>query len=130
MSLAFSAGIGRYADDMGTYCEYAQKWLDVASLDLRERDLSARRDRILFGDNEPLLFDNATIVYDVNDMDKQLAVLALAMATGTRFEFDDGKYANGWISYMLRGFTGSFELDLHEFLTPFEILTLGDLRLL
>lgn len=129
MSLPFGAGIGRYADDRGTYAEYAQHWLDVASLDLRERNLSERRDKILFG-NEPLLFDSATVVYDVNDVDKQLAVLALAMATGTRFEFDNGKYANGWISYYMRSMLESFEMDLHEFLTPIEILNLGDLRLL
>jgi hypothetical protein len=129
MSLPFGAGIGRYAEDMGRYVEYAQRWQDVASADLRKRDLSERRDKILFGDGD-LLFDNAAVVYDVNDVDKQLAVLALAMATGTRFEFDDGKYANGWISYYMKSMLESFEMDLREFLTPLEILNLDGLRLL
>lgn len=125
MSLPFGAGIGRYAEDMGTYCENIQHWLDVAECDLRERDLLERRDAILGLTN---IFGSA--VYDTNDMDSQLAVLALAMATGTRFEFPDGKLANGWISYMVRSHSDSFELDLHEYLTPMELLSLGSLHLL
>jgi hypothetical protein len=130
MSLPFGAGIGRLADTMGTYCENNQHWLDVASLDLQERGLSGRRDDILFGDEVHGLFDSAPVVYDVYDMDKQLTVMALAIATGTRLEFPNGKYANGWIMALARGCTESFELCLSDFLTTIEMMALGDLRLL
>jgi hypothetical protein len=132
MSLAFSASIGRYAEDMGTYCENIQHWLDVASADLTARQQLDRRDKILGIDSSAAVefFAAANTVHQTDEMDRQLAVLALAIAGGTRFEYPNGKHANGWIMYMLRGFTGTFELDLREYLTPIEILYLGDLRLL
>lgn len=79
--MGFGGGIGQYADDMATYFESVQEWLLVASEDLRVRNLLGRRDIIL---GIPSIFGNA--MYDTSDMDKQLAVLALAMATGTEFE--------------------------------------------
>lgn len=124
MSLPFSAGIGRYAEDMGTYCENVQKWLDVAKFDLSERGLSDRFYSVL-GINQNF-FVSVDTIYETSEMDRQLAVLALAMSTGTRFEFENGKYANGWIGYMLKGFVNSSELDLQEYLLPTEILQLGN----
>ncbi len=118
MSLPFSSGIGRYAEDMGTWCENMPRWCDIAAEDLRERDLADRCAAILEGDSETL------------ETERHMAVLALAMATGTRFEFPDGSYANGFISYMLRSSLESFELDLQEFLTPTELMELGSLYLL
>lgn len=121
-----ACAIAHYADDMGRYCENAQAWMDVAQADLESRGLGERREKILDIKTAGDLLSQCglSVEFDINDMDKQLAVLALAIATGTRFEFPGGKPANGWIGYMLRANEAGYNLDLSEHLTRPELFSL------
>ncbi len=113
-------GVSAYADQMGKYCENIQTWLDISKKDLTAKGYENRYNQIL-GVTD--IFETE-ITYPVNDIDRQLAVLALAIATGTRFEFIDGKYANDWILFMSGKHECMFDSDLSEYLTKAELLQL------
>jgi hypothetical protein len=109
--------VASYVRMMGIYHEHIQSWMDKAQQDLEARGLGERREAILgIGD----LFAEADAAYPIDDVDAQTAVLALAIATGTRFEFQNGKYANGWIRHFIGAVEGDFSVDLAEKLTPGE----------
>ena len=63
-------------------------------------------------------FAGFEVNYPVDEVDRQLAIFALAMATGTQFMFKDGKHANGWLNY----FIGCCDVDLDKILLSKELL--------
>jgi len=110
--------VARFAEDMSILCENNQAWLDKSRSDLENKRLRDRFYEILGIDPYPDIFP---MEYEVNDPDRQLAVFALAIASGTRFEFLDGKCANGWIRYMVGGCgCSSYAECLNDYLTPKE----------
>jgi hypothetical protein len=118
-----AVGVARYAEQMGLYAENIQGWLDKSHKDLEAAGLISRFWQIAgVGD----WFDGGeverAISYPLDDMDRQLAILSLAMANGSRFEFTDGKFANGWIAMIATGHEDNFETSLVDYLTSAEML--------
>jgi hypothetical protein len=114
-------GMARYAEQMGLYAENIQAWIDAAKKGLEDRGLINRFWQIVKsdgGEGEEIFF------YSINDMDRQLAILSLAMANGSRFEFTDGKFANGWILLLANGHEDNFETSLADYLSSAELLRL------
>ncbi len=118
-----AVGVARYADQMGTYCENIQAWLDESKKSLAEHGLLDRFYEILnvqdFVTGEDFIL-GASVSYPTDDVDRQLAVLLLAISNGARLFFNDGKFANGWIRSFANSCDDLFQSDSLEYLTPDE----------
>jgi hypothetical protein len=119
-----TASVVTYGQNRGVYAENVQNWLNQAYRELGEKRLSGEADRILGIEFADLFITaNKALEVETNDVGGQLALLALAMSCGTRFEFPNGEQANGWIDYFIYIMEGGYQVDLRNHLNFLQDLT-------
>lgn len=141
--LLFETGLFNHIEKMSLYNYHIQAWLDRAYVDLRLRHLENRWNEILDlsdlfdmymggvaevdDDKSTNLFAlaNRSISYEVNDIGRQLSVLALAIATGSEFLFENGEDANQWILRLITELEDQFHFKLRDYLPPSELIDLA-----
>ena len=120
----FPFNVIAYCQNRGIYAENIQNWLNQAYRELGEKRLRDETDRILGIEYADLFMTgNKNIEVETNDMGRQLALLALAISCGTRFEFPNGEQANDWIEYYISSMEGRYEVDLRNHLNFLQDLT-------
>lgn len=132
MSLPFGAGIGRYAEDMSRWTLNLQRWMDEAKDVLIMSGLSDWYERVAKLDDAATawLAQYADVEGELDEIDRQAAILYKAMLNGKQFACDDNPYANGWISYFVRAKMEEVGGMFEHFFLPSEIEQLQALHLL